>query len=335
MTDSLPGKPVNEARLQPVRLSRLQYAWLTEIGLERNMLVRYVSQRTPSVHAADVDSATAPAQHGSGERRGSAAEEAHIQTAQRGSSSEHVAAALEQVRAQLKPETARVVSNGPEPVGSHVVQAVAALRHDLPTDWAALQAHAQACQACGLQAERDQLVFGAGDTESPEWLIVGEAPGKVDDGAGLPFQGKAGQLLHAMLVAVGVHPRTVVLGANVQLIQSWSRPTSMYFTNLVKCRPLGNRSPEASEIKSCFPYLQQQVDMLRPRRIMALGRLAAQALLQVDADVEELRGKVHHLTTTSGRKIPVVVTWHPAVLMMHPQHKGAAWADLNLAKGCD
>src|SRR5699024_8590014 len=106
-------------------------------------------------------------------------------------------------------------------------------------------------------------------------LIVGEAPAQSDDRTGLPFQGKAGQLLHAMMVAIGVHPASVTLGSVAAPTPKWSAPTTAYFTNIVKCRPLGNRSPTPQEIAACQPYLQQQIELLRPRRILALGRLAA------------------------------------------------------------
>ena len=202
----------------------------------------------------------------------------------------------------------------------------------LPADLDALAQHAVACQVCELHRHRDRLVFGGGDAQQPEWLIVGEAPGKADDRTGLPFQGKAGRLLHAMLVGIGVHPTTLVPGGEPALVPAWSTPATMYFTNLLKCRPLLNRSPAASEIQACLAYLLQQIDIVQPRRILVLGRMAAQALLQTVDDVEALRGKVHTLTTASGQRVPVVVTWHPAALLLRPQSKADVWEDLNLAR---
>jgi DNA polymerase len=146
-------------------------------------------------------------------------------------------------------------------------------------------------------------------------MIVGEAPGDHDDRVGLPFQGRAGELLRAMLASVGVQPDTPV-----------------FYTNIVKCRPLGNRTPEAAEIAACMPFLKRQIDLLQPQRILALGRLAAQALLGVDADLEALRKKVHHVRDESGRLIPMVATYHPASLLLRAHHKADAWADLNLAR---
>lgn len=300
-----------------LQLSGLQQAWLTEIGLERRILGHYLpvaSGARPAV--APEPSAPSPASLGTGPAL---------------SGSELAMAALKQVGGQRRPSppgTAADIAPAAIPQPSHPVNR----RQDLPVDWAALQTHAQGCQACGLYSQRDQLVFGAGDLQQPEWLIVGEAPGKADDRTGQPFQGKSGKLLHAMLVAAGVHPTSVVLGGRSQLVPAWSQPTSMYFSNLIKCRPLGNRPPAAAEIAACMPYLKQQIELLQPKRILALGRLAAQSVLNVQDEVEALRGRVHHVSTEAGVQIPVVVTWHPAVLLMHPQNKGQAWADLMLAK---
>lgn len=318
-TPSTPSPDTPDPRL---RLSVLQQSWLAEIGLERRLLahhmpvvprVRDVVPPTGSVVQPDDTQKSMPHAGVSG--------------------SDLAMAALKQVggRRRASPSQGDAQADGAS-ARDQDISKPAARSHVVPTDWAALQAHAEACQACSLHSQRDQLVFGAGDLQQPEWLIVGEAPGKSDDRTGQPFQGKAGKLLHAMLVAVGVHPATLVLGGQPQHIPAWAQPASMYFSNLVKCRPLGNRSPEAAETEACMPYLNQQIELLQPRRILALGRLAAQALLRVDDEVEDLRGRIHHVATAAGAQIPVVVTWHPAALLMHPQHKGQAWADLILAK---
>jgi DNA polymerase len=185
----------------------------------------------------------------------------------------------------------------------------------IPSTWEALQAHVATCDACALHASRGQAVFGTGATQRPAWMIIGEAPGNQDDRVGLPFQGRAGSLLQAMLASVGVLPDTPV-----------------FYTNIVKCRPLGNRPPEAEEIAACMPFLRRQIDVLQPQRILTLGRLAAQALLGVDADLEALRQKVHHFRDESGRLVPLVATYHPASLLLRAHHKADAWADLNLAR---
>lgn len=294
------GDRIHAGQTRPgLVLSPLKLAWLTEIGLDVRSLAKYRAPEPPSLSESRSPSeqATAP---------------------------------------QAKPASGRMhISRQPTPSVRRTPQADRVAPPttpvSLPSTLQGLEAHAQACTACELHQQRDQVVFGAGDTDQPEWLIVGEAPGQADDRSGLPFQGKAGQLLHAMLLSIGVHPSTVALGPKPQPVPAWSQPVSAYFSNLVKCRPLGNHSPDAAHIASCVPLLQAQIDLLRPRRILALGRLAAQALLQTSADIPELRDRVHYLTSASGHRIPLVVTWHPASLLVHPRNKVQAWADLTLA----
>ena len=313
-----------------IELNDGQTAWLAEIGLDRRILARYRPARVATQSPQEDTSQVAVAPTGQTSPHGTQTDAMHH--ADR-AGSDLARMALKQARTpQERRATPSLGANGMQPVKALLETPEAPRVHDLPTDWSALATHANACQACGLHAQRDQLVFGAGDTDQPDWLIVGEAPGKADDRTGLPFQGKAGKLLQAMMVAVGAHPGSLVLGGKPQPIPGWSKPASMYFANLIKCRPLGNRSPTPAEIASCSPYLMQQIDVLQPRRILVLGRLAAQALLRVDADIEDLRGQVHQLTTLSGTTLPLVVTWHPAALLMHPQNKRQAWIDLNLAK---
>ncbi|WP_301117523.1 uracil-DNA glycosylase [Pusillimonas sp. (ex Stolz et al. 2005)] len=188
-----------------------------------------------------------------------------------------------------------------------------------PTDWASLEARIQACEACELYAGRQRAVAGSGALENVQWLVVGEAPGERDDRLGQPFQGKAGELLQGMLHAAGIDPSEAI-----------------FYTNLVKCRPRSNRLPTAQEIASCLPHLHSQIALLKPRGILALGRLAAQTLLatetQKNPGFEALRGKVQSFTLTGVGTFPVVVTYHPASLLSRPRHKGASWRDLNLAR---
>ncbi|OWT56924.1 uracil-DNA glycosylase [Candidimonas nitroreducens] len=186
---------------------------------------------------------------------------------------------------------------------------------EVAQEWGALQAQVAACEACGLCAKRRQAVFGAGAVQAPRWLVVGEAPGEQDDRHGEPFQGRAGMLLQAMLRATGVVPNQPV-----------------YYTNIVKCRPVGNRTPRPEEIQACLPYLRRQIALLAPAGIVALGRVAAQALLDTEADFESLRGQVHRVRKEDGGEVPLVVTYHPALLLSRPQHKAGAWRDLNLLR---
>ncbi|TEA78739.1 uracil-DNA glycosylase [Allopusillimonas ginsengisoli] len=188
-------------------------------------------------------------------------------------------------------------------------------RGPMPHDEIALRHYMSDCQDCALNTARSKVVFGGGHVESPDWMVIGEAPGNRDDREGLPFQGKAGQLLQAMLAAIGIR-----------------QDAPVFFTNIVKCRPLGNRPPTADEIAACKPYLMRQIEIIQPARILVLGRLAAQVVLGRDDAFDALRGHIHQLHTEQGRDIPVVASYHPASLLMRPQHKIDAWHDLNLAK---
>ena len=170
-----------------------------------------------------------------------------------------------------------------------------------------------ACTACGLCGGRRHAVFGHGG-QPTRWLVVGEAPGEQEDRQGQPFVGRSGQLLDAMLSAVGM-----------------SRERDVFIANVIKCRPPGNRNPKPEEIAACSPYLMRQIALLKPERILVLGRFAAQTLLGTDATIGSLRGRVHQMTTDEGREIPVIVSYHPAYLLRSPAEKARAWQDLKLA----
>lgn len=165
------------------------------------------------------------------------------------------------------------------------------------------------CTRCDLHKGRTQAVCGTGDLAA-DILIVGEAPGADEDQQGEPFVGKAGQLLTEMLRAMGRERSTV------------------FIANVIKCRPPQNRDPVEQEIASCMPFLQRQIALLKPRLILVVGRIAAQSLLASNAPVGKLRGKVHQY---GERKIPLVVTYHPAYLLRSPGQKRHAWTDLLLA----
>lgn len=175
-------------------------------------------------------------------------------------------------------------------------------------DWPQLKACVADCTQCALHAKRNKTVFGVGD-ENAEWLFVGEGPGADEDAQGEPFVGQAGKLLDAML-------------ASIQL----KRGVNVYIANVVKCRPPGNRNPEADEAMACEPYLHRQIDLIKPKLIVALGKVAATNLLARDASVASLRGKIHQY-----RGIPLIVTYHPAYLLRSLQEKARAWEDLCFA----
>ena len=172
-----------------------------------------------------------------------------------------------------------------------------------------------ACTQCPLHAGRHKVVFGAGQAQSPQWMIIGEAPGDLDDQSGIPFQGAAGQLLQAMLTASGLLP-----------------DTSLYYTHALKCRPRGGRAPRPDELTACLPHLRQQIEWVKPRGLLVLGWQAASVLLGRKARLDQLRGQAHTYTMASGEMIPMVVTWHPAVLLLRGQNKADAWRDLLKAR---
>jgi DNA polymerase len=175
----------------------------------------------------------------------------------------------------------------------------------------ALRAEVSACTACGLCKGRKQAVLGDGALQAP-WLVVGEAPGEEEDRQGIPFVGRSGQLLNAMLAAVDKQ-----------------RAHHVFITNVIKCRPPGNRNPRPEEIAHCRPFLMRQIALLKPTRILVLGRFAAQTLLQTDATIGSLRGRVHQFKTETG-EIPLVASYHPAYLLRSPTEKARTWQDLML-----
>lgn len=183
-------------------------------------------------------------------------------------------------------------------------------------DWDALRAAVAGCCACTLCDTRRQTVFGVGHPQA-HWLIVGEAPGEQEDLRGEPFVGAAGQLLDNMLRALS-------------LTRSMDGPEPpeqrVYITNTLKCRPPGNRNPMPEELQRCAPFLTRQIELLRPRLILAMGRFAAQALLHSTEPIGRLRGRVHR-----AHDLPLIVTYHPAYLLRNLPDKARAWEDLCLA----
>ena len=176
-------------------------------------------------------------------------------------------------------------------------------------DWQALEHAVGQCRLCELHQSRTHTVFGVGDRRA-DWLVIGEAPGRDEDLRGEPFVGRAGQLLNAMLLAAGL------------------RREQVYIANILKCRPPNNRDPRPEEVVCCEPYLRRQIDLIRPRIILAVGRISAQNLLKSEAPIGKLRGRVHQYADTG---IPLVATYHPAYLLRSPLEKRKAWQDLQLA----
>lgn len=176
-------------------------------------------------------------------------------------------------------------------------------------DWQGLQQNVQECEACNLAQTRTQTVFGVGDPNA-EWLLIGEAPGAEEDKRGEPFVGPAGQLLDNMLAAIAL-----------------KRGENVYIANVLKCRPPANRDPHGEEVVKCDPYLKRQVELIKPKLIVALGKFAAQSLLASDSSIASLRGKLHDF-----HGVPVIVTYHPAYLLRNLPDKAKAWDDLCFAR---
>lgn len=178
------------------------------------------------------------------------------------------------------------------------------------TDWTQTLQSIQRCSQCKLAQSCTQKVPGKGNQQA-ELLIIGEAPGHDEDIQGLPFVGRAGQLLDRMLLAIDIDPREV------------------YITNILKCRPPNNRDPKAEEVLACSRFLLAQIKLIQPKVIFSVGRISAQNLLQNQIPVGKLRGRQH---TLPGTDIPLLVTYHPAYLLRNPAEKGKVWQDLKALK---
>ncbi|MGD0960637.1 MAG: uracil-DNA glycosylase [Methylomonas sp.] len=174
-------------------------------------------------------------------------------------------------------------------------------------DWRQLREQVAACRQCALCEARTQTVFGTGNRHA-SWMLIGEAPGQSEDLQGEPFVGKAGQLLNEMLRAIGLQRQEV------------------YIANMLKCRPPHNRDPSAEEVAACNAFLKQQITLLQPKLIVAVGRIAAQNLLNSKLSLSRLRGIQHKLDN-----IPLVVIPHPAYLLRNLPEKAKAWEDLQFA----
>jgi DNA polymerase len=171
---------------------------------------------------------------------------------------------------------------------------------------ARIEQEVKTCTLCRLHRERTQAVFARGDPRA-DLMFIGEGPGREEDAQGVPFVGPAGRLLDKMIAAMGL------------------RPDEVYITNIVKCRPPGNREPRADEIEACFPYLERQIALVEPKIICPLGRPASNTLLQSSRSMGDMRGRWHHW-----RGIAVLPTYHPAYLLRSPGQKGKAWEDLKI-----
>lgn len=203
-------------------------------------------------------------------------------------------------RAAVEPDAQPAMAPQPSPAANAAVDAL---------DWPELTRAVAECRACPLCQQRKQAVLGVGDLD-PDWLFIGEGPGADEDVRGEPFVGQAGKLLDNMLAALGI-----------------ARGNKVYIGNAVKCRPPGNRTPEAAEMAACRPFLERQIALLKPKIIVLLGKAAVHSVLHDDKALGTLRGKRFEYAG-----IPVVVTYHPAYLLRNLPEKAKAWEDLLFAR---
>ena len=217
--------------------------------------------------------------------------------------------------AMVLPEAARPAetpaTGAPSAERAPIIPAPAVPSEELAAQWQRLLDEVRGCRLCPLHATRTQGVLGVGPKRA-DWLVIGEAPGAEEARRGEPFVGAAGQLLDAMLRAIGL-----------------DRRTNVYIANVLKSRPPNNRDPRPAEVEACLPYLVRQIALLQPKIMLAVGRIAAQNLLATDAPLGRLRGRVHHF---GEHQTPLVVTYHPAYLLRTPADKRKAWEDLKFAR---
>ena len=192
----------------------------------------------------------------------------------------------------------------------HITEENKPLYKELGQELSHLANQVEACDQCELHKSRTQTVFGVGNKNS-DWLIVGEAPGADEDFKGEPFVGRAGKLLNAMLFSMGLQRQEV------------------FIANILKCRPPKNRDPKINEVEACEKYLRQQIALIKPKIILALGRIAAQNLLKSDTPIGKMRGNSYLYPDTN---LPVVVTYHPAYLLRSPREKRKVWQDIKFAQ---
>ncbi|WP_348944529.1 uracil-DNA glycosylase family protein [Chitinibacter sp. FCG-7] len=220
------------------------------------------------------------------------------------------AAAIHQVLKARNSPAARQNAAQPAPALSTTpAEQDARSQQIMQMDWDQLQQAVSSCTACKLCETRKQAVFGVGNPAA-SLLVVGEAPGADEDAQGEPFVGKAGKLLDNMLASIG-----------------HKRGEQVFIANVLKCRPPGNRNPQPDEVAQCAPFLQRQIELIAPKVLFASGRFAISSLLNDDAPISALRGKIHQY-----RKLPVVVSYHPAYLLRNMPDKAKAWQDLLLLK---
>jgi len=309
-----------------LQYSALQLAWLHELGIDKPWLPGD-TRAVPAVGvgaqtALPSQTATQPQAAASSSSDAAPAQQSAVQARQQvgmaSAASERsttAAPSAKSVRSSTR-GAASQPQQAAAPMSAVSIAAMTALTAAAAAaapDLEALTLAASACQACGLFRQRDQVVMGQGVTQ-PAILVIGDGPGEQDDRKGLPFMAESGALLDQMLLTIGS-----------------ARTRDVYLTNLVKCRPPGNRLALREEVAACQSYLVRQLELLRPFSILALGRVVAQSLLNTDEPLQNLRGRVHQLEV-AGQTIPLVASYHSGHLLNHPADKAAAWQDLQLLR---
>ena len=215
--------------------------------------------------------------------------------------------ALDQTPVHQQATNSPSISHASQVKASPVTQPISLSKNII---WDDLQAAASECHQCEMHHLRSHAVFGSG-TQTAAWMFIGEAPDVEEDKQGFPFLGKSGELLDNILKAIDLNREKV------------------YLTNILKCRPPNDRSPHVDEVRNCTGYLQRQIELIQPKVIVVVGRLAAQHLLSTKDSIGRMRGKVHYLQKTN---TPVVVTYHPRYLLRLPSEKRKVWEDIKLAR---
>lgn len=211
------------------------------------------------------------------------------------------------ILAETKTEPVTLIEPSPQsPAAATDREASVSIQDVGRLDWSELQVRVAACRACELHRTRTQTVFGVGNPDA-DLLIIGEAPGADEDRQGEPFVGRAGQLLTAMLQAIGLKRQDV------------------YIANILKCRPPGNRNPSIEEAAACQGFLHRQIALIKPKLILSVGAVSARNLLSTDEAVGRLRRRRHEYGDPC---LPLLVTYHPAYLLRRPEEKAKAWEDL-------
>jgi len=322
---------VRQETINSLQLTAVQLAWLQELGLERAYLGRIaraqsgvaVPERLSVMDTAQLkEAATVPHStvDAAGRTETNQSDTSHAQPQSPPSSARPPASLQEAINALRKAANIRPssVAANSEQVESTEAQSLAPLdpKQLQVADINQLAHVAEDCSACALHQTRSRVIFGRGATQTVQWLVLADSPSDADDKTGVALDSHAGALLSAMLHSVGLDEHN-----------------DCYVTHLAKCRSMATQGPSAEEFAACNAFFLKQVDLLAPSYLLVLGQQAANQLLGSNEDIDQLRSKIHHWQSPQGRSIPVVVTYHPASLLLRPQHKANAWRDLSLVRG--